>query len=159
MANGCVAAAAGFVKRGAQKPLETPTLEGLESYLMAFWPEPGRVDGQVVSFDAAAGNVAVKSLGTDGLRDMTLALPRDAQVTLDGARSPAAEALKAGMQVTFFPAKPQTLEAWESVTAVANPPRPPAPVRPPASVQPAVTPQPAAKPAAKPPEAVELPTL
>jgi hypothetical protein len=149
LAPGCVAVAVGFVKRGAQKQLETPSLEGLESYVASFWPEPGRVDGEVVAFDAAGRKLTVKTLTADGTKETIVALPAEVQVMLDGAKSGVAEAIKPGIQVTFFPAKPQTIDLYPYV---AKP-------EPPSAQPPAATPQPAAKAPTKPAESLEMPSL
>jgi hypothetical protein len=113
-------AAIGFKKRGKQVVPEKPTLQGYESYILSFWPETGRVDGEVTAFDAAGRSLKVKTLQEGEVKDVTVTLPADTLAKLDGVDSTTADALKPGVQVTVFPAKPQTVEIWEAMTALTD---------------------------------------
>jgi hypothetical protein len=112
--------AIGFKKRGKQVVPEKPTLQGYESYILSFWPEPGRVDGEVTAFDAAGRSLKVKTLQDGEVKEVTVTLPADVEAKLDGADATPAEALQPGAQVTVFPAKPQTVEVREAVTALTD---------------------------------------
>jgi len=83
----------------------------VDSYLIVQAPDAGRVEGTVKGYDPAKRELTVRTLLPDGFKDVTAALAPDAAVTLDGAAVKPADALKAGVQVSLYAPRPQTIQA------------------------------------------------